>query len=175
MLNVKEKTATEPILSVVNGNPNVWDFIGEFYPGYSSADEIAHSEDLRKILDGEDEEGSAARTLKRNLQAACISVQVEYDQLHRAIYERAIENFLARRGEGGFAVQKTDISDREFATDEEYAADDKDFHSKNWENLLVCDTPVDALVGLVEMINGDELDDVNNWFRVVSHHSEEVL
>ena len=31
----------------------VWDFVEQYYPNYSSSDEIAHNGDYHKILDGE--------------------------------------------------------------------------------------------------------------------------
>lgn len=53
--------------------------------------------------------------------------------------------------------------------------DDKNFHSEDWEILVEGETPESALRGLVALINGEELDDVNHWFRIVDTETEQVL
>lgn len=51
---------------------------------------------------------------------------------------------------------------------------DKNFHSDDWETLIETDTATDALISLVGMVNADELDDVNRWYRVVNTNTEKV-
>lgn len=53
--------------------------------------------------------------------------------------------------------------------------DDKNFHSEDWKTFVEGDTAEEVLTGLVRIINGEELDDVNNWFRVVNANTKEVL
>lgn len=43
--------------------PNPWQFVEEFYPDYSSCDEIAYNNNLDAILSGEITEGSSAEKI----------------------------------------------------------------------------------------------------------------
>jgi hypothetical protein len=36
----------------------IWDFVEQYYPNYSSSDEILHNEDLLKLLEGEVDTGA---------------------------------------------------------------------------------------------------------------------
>ena len=69
--------------------------------------------------------------------------------------------------ENSIAIQKADTG--------EGHPEDKNFESANWSTLLEADTAQEALTYLVGMINADELDDANYFFRVVNTQSKEVL
>jgi len=52
---------------------------------------------------------------------------------------------------------------------------DNNFDSPAWKTFIEGDTAEEALAALVGMINYDELDDANNYFRVVNTATNEVL
>lgn len=82
--------------------PSTWDFITKYYPNYDHADEIAWNDDLRKLLDNEQEVGDCAyRTLMRDYNGDIENPQIEIDYNAQmvAIYEAAIENYIKIKGE----------------------------------------------------------------------------
>lgn len=77
-----------------------WNFVMEYYPNYSSSDEIARNDDLQKLLDEEQEEGdSADRLLKKeyNGDVNNAHIQLDFNESLVRIYETAIENFYKGR------------------------------------------------------------------------------
>jgi hypothetical protein len=76
----------------------VWDFVEKYYPKYYNQDLIAYSDDLQKIIDKEEEEGSdAAEILKNIFRGMREPVVIEQNRIIREIYEEAIENFLTQQ------------------------------------------------------------------------------
>ena len=82
----------EPVEAPIAG---VWDFVEKHHPNYYSDNEIALADDLQKIIDGEAETGSSAEeyfvnTCDENMEV----VKERYNEVHRSIYEKAIEGYL---------------------------------------------------------------------------------
>lgn len=72
-----------------------WDFVEKYFPNYESSDLIAYSDDLQKIIDKEEEEGSdAERLLELSFDGQRDIAASEQNRVMREIYEDAIENFL---------------------------------------------------------------------------------
>jgi len=81
-----------------NNNPiSAWDFVEKYYPNYSSSNEIAHSDDLQKLLDDEYEDGDhASNLLVKEYGGKIWDPQIidDYRQSLMSIYEKSIENYL---------------------------------------------------------------------------------
>ncbi len=78
---------------------NAWDFVIEYYPNYSSSNEIAHSDDLEKLKHDDYEDGDdASKLLYREYNGDINNPQIETDlnELLVQIYEKAIENYLTQ-------------------------------------------------------------------------------
>lgn len=72
-----------------------WDFVEKYYPNYTSSMLIAYSDDLQKIIDKEEDEGSdAEELLKINFEGDRERAVPEQNKIMKKIYEEAIENFL---------------------------------------------------------------------------------
>ena len=54
-------------------------------------------------------------------------------------------------------------------------ADRRDFNSPDWEVMAQGETGTDCLTLFVAMINGEEVDGVNHWYRVVDTETNQVL
>jgi len=77
---------------------NAWSFVEEFYPNYTSSDEIAYSNDLSVIIDEEEQEGTEAyKILHTDLGGDREAAKNELAITDEAIYRKAILNFLATR------------------------------------------------------------------------------
>lgn len=74
---------------------NAWLFVTKYYPDYDHSQAIADADDLQKLLDGEIN-GCAEDLLNRDYGGDINNpqIQIDYNQLHVSIYEKAIENFL---------------------------------------------------------------------------------
>jgi len=85
----------------------IWDFVEQYYPNYSSSDEILHNEDLLKLLEGEVDTG--ADSLYNMLSDILIEeslgmepseeevlefAQEMYNESLVEIYELAIQGYL---------------------------------------------------------------------------------
>lgn len=72
-----------------------WDFVAKFYPNYYSSDEIALADDLSKLLNGEIN-GDAETMLNEDYGGDIKNpqIQIDYDRVHREIYEAAIEEAI---------------------------------------------------------------------------------
>lgn len=82
----------------VNSSPNkAWDFVEEHYPNYEISDEIAKADDIQKIIDNEDEEGSCARNLRVELESNHINFLDYWKQVHCNVYEKAILAFIQKQ------------------------------------------------------------------------------
>jgi len=76
-----------------------WDFVEAHYPNYHSSNEIAHSDDLAKLIDDDytDDEHDHAANLLRIEYGGDVKnpkIQADYNEVMVNIYEKAIENFL---------------------------------------------------------------------------------
>lgn len=73
----------------------VWDFVEKYYPDYYRSDEIALADNLQKLLD-EEVNGDAEELLKKeyNNNLKNPHIQLDYDSLHKEIYEKAIQGFI---------------------------------------------------------------------------------
>lgn len=83
----------------------IWDFVEQYYPNYSSSDEILHNEDLLKLLEGEVDTGadSVYNDIREELlilgtepsQEEVLGLaQQRYSESLVQIYEQAIQNYL---------------------------------------------------------------------------------
>lgn len=75
-----------------------WDFVEKYYPNYHGCSTIAYLDDLRRILDGEYEEGDSAHTLlKSDYEGDSSShwIVVDHNETMMTVYERAIEGFIS--------------------------------------------------------------------------------
>lgn len=83
----------------------IWDFVEQYYPNYSSSDEILHNEDLLKLLEGEVDTG--ADSVYNNIREELLILGTEpseeellglaqqrYSESLVQIYEQAIQNYL---------------------------------------------------------------------------------
>ena len=78
-------------------NKTVWDFIEQYYSNYYSSNEIAHNDDLCKLVNKEQEPGSVAEKLlkeKYNDDINNPNILIDYNKSLIDIYEKAIKNFL---------------------------------------------------------------------------------
>ena len=83
----------------------IWDFVEEYYPNYSSSDEILHNEDLLKLLEGQVDTGadSVYNSIREELierfgtepdEQEIISVaDQKYAESLASIYEQAIQGY----------------------------------------------------------------------------------
>jgi hypothetical protein len=88
-----------------DNNLSVWAFVEEHYPNYSTCDEIAFSDDLQKILDGEIDPDSGAEKLANQFygngcEAYRSQVERDLNEAKVKIYEKAIYNFLIKNNFG---------------------------------------------------------------------------
>lgn len=80
-------------------NKTVWDFVENYYPNYSSSDEIAYNNDLQKIIDGEIN-GYAEDLYNDMLNEGIFEediitiAQQRLDKSNAEIYADAIQNYL---------------------------------------------------------------------------------
>jgi len=58
---------------------------------------------------------------------------------------------------------------------DDVTADRKDYNSPDWDTVTSGDTAEDALRSLVSMLNSEEIDDVNLYYRAVDTTREIVL
>lgn len=83
----------------------IWDFVEQYYPNYSSSDEILHNEDLLKLLEGEVDTGadSIYNDIREELlvfgtepseEEILGLAQQRYSESLVDIYEQAIQNYL---------------------------------------------------------------------------------
>lgn len=87
-------------------NTTIWDFVEQYYPNYSSSDEILHNEDLLKLLEGE--VGTIADSVYNSIREDLFDLfgiepneedilgvaQQRYAESLATIYERAIQGYL---------------------------------------------------------------------------------
>lgn len=79
--------------------PSVWDFVAEYYQNYHSCDEIAHANDLCKIVNNEVQDGDCSYDLWQeiltqfdgNEEEAMEDAKRRYNEHHITIYNEAIE------------------------------------------------------------------------------------
>ena len=84
----------------------IWDFVEAYYPNYSSSDEILHSEDILKLLEGQVDTGadSVYNSIREELverfgtepdEQEIISVADQlYAEVLLSIYSQAIQGYL---------------------------------------------------------------------------------
>ena len=74
---------------------NIWNFVEMFYPNYHNCDQIAHNDDLRKIVDGEYEEGDDAHKYFEDVLGSSLTeAENELAKSNAEIYHNAIVGFL---------------------------------------------------------------------------------
>ncbi len=77
-----------------------WDFVEKYYPNYTSSMLIAYSDDLQKIIDKEEDEGSdAEELLKIYFEGDRERAVPEQNKIMKKIYEEAIEQSLAHNSD----------------------------------------------------------------------------
>jgi len=96
-MNKLEESKTQPRKFQPHDTP--WDFVEEYYPNYSSSDEICEANDLNLILERKnsimDEEGTDLhQRYISEFDGQICAVMNRHDQLMKEIYEQAIENFI---------------------------------------------------------------------------------
>jgi hypothetical protein len=83
----------------------IWDFVEQYYPNYSSSDEIMHNEDLLKLLEGQVDTGadSVYNEIREELLIFDIEpreeeilglAQQRYSESLTSIYGQAIQGYL---------------------------------------------------------------------------------
>ena len=78
----------------------VWDFVEEHYPNYYSSDDIALSDDLSKLVNGEQQSGDDAdKMLQKEYGGDSNNPQIliDHNELLVKIYEESIENFYTKQ------------------------------------------------------------------------------
>jgi len=86
---------------------SVWEFVEAYYPNYTSSGQIALADELQKIIDNEDEEGSLAREyLDNECDGNRIVALEHYEAIHRNIYEDAIQGYIDQLNEHIWACIK---------------------------------------------------------------------
>ena len=84
----------------MNEKKSVWDFVEAYYPNYSSSGEIAIADELQKIIDKEDEEGSMARDyFVHDCNSDMNEVVRQYEYTHHEIYRKAIQGYIDQLNE----------------------------------------------------------------------------
>ena len=86
---------------------NIWNFVEQYYPNYSSSDEILYNDDLLKLLEGEVNTGADSiynvvsdmlieelLGLEPSEEQVLERVQDMYNQSLVEIYELAIQGYL---------------------------------------------------------------------------------
>lgn len=86
---------------------NIWNFVEQYYPNYSSSDEILYNDDLLKLLEGEVDTGADSiynivsdmlieelLGLEPSEEQVLERVQDMYNQSLVEIYELAIQGYL---------------------------------------------------------------------------------
>lgn len=76
---------------------NPWSFVERFYPDYCHCDDIAHDDDLEKLVNGEYEDGDCAHELLKSEYGGDLNnpqIKIDRDSWRMEIYESAIEGFL---------------------------------------------------------------------------------
>ena len=74
---------------------SVWEFVEQYYPGYTNSGQIAIADELQKIVDKEDEEGSMARDyFQHDCNSDMTEVMRQYEYVHCEIYRKAIEGYI---------------------------------------------------------------------------------
>jgi len=74
-----------------------WDFVAKFYPDYHGSDEIAHNDDLAKLVDRENEAGDCSDDLLKEDYGGNINnprILIDYNASLVKIYEAAIEEAI---------------------------------------------------------------------------------
>ena len=92
-------TSVKEVESDVTGEykspESVWEFVEEYYPGYVNSGQIAIADELQKIVDKEDEEGSMARDyFVHDCNEDINEVMRQYEYVHHEIYKKAIEGYI---------------------------------------------------------------------------------
>lgn len=88
-------------------NTDIWNFVEQYYPNYSSSDEILYNDDLLKLLEGEVNTGADSiynvvsdilieelLGLEPSEEQVLERVQDMYNQSLVEIYELAIQGYL---------------------------------------------------------------------------------
>ena len=74
---------------------SVWEFVEEYYHGYVNSGQIAIADELQKIVDKEDEEGSMARDyFVHDCKGDMNEVIRQYEYVHHEIYKKSIEGYI---------------------------------------------------------------------------------
>lgn len=86
---------------------NIWEFVEQYYPNYSSSDEILHNGDLLSLLEGEVNSGADSLYnmlsdilieenlgIEPNEEEVIEFAQQMYNQSLVEIYEKAIQGYL---------------------------------------------------------------------------------
>jgi hypothetical protein len=78
----------------------VWEFVEKYYPNYSSSNEIAHNDDLCKLVNGENESGDDSDNLLHREYAGDLShrqINMDYNESLVSIYTQAILGFTVEQ------------------------------------------------------------------------------
>lgn len=80
---------------VLNNKSTVWEFVGLHYPGYYQSDDIAHNDDLCKLLEGE-VNGAAEELLHTEYDGDINNprIQQDYNESQAYILEESIKAYL---------------------------------------------------------------------------------
>lgn len=94
----------------MNTEKTTWNFVEQYYPNYSTSEEIAESNDLQKIIDGEYTAMDNAHVIAQEIKKALIEYSPRSDKalaydipraakkrldfLSKAIYKKAIEGYF---------------------------------------------------------------------------------
>jgi hypothetical protein len=93
MENEQEEEEQEEPYGKSDNQP--WRFVERWYPRYHSSPKITLADDLQKIIDDEEEEGSDAHRLwMEDYQQDLDKVWKDYNKLHVEIYEEAIKAYI---------------------------------------------------------------------------------
>jgi len=87
---------------------HIWCFVYDYYEGYTHCQDIADSDTLQKIVDGEYEDGDDTYTyLEDQLDGDTDIAQKELDHLNAKIYEKAIQGYLEQQQSTYFLLGST--------------------------------------------------------------------
>lgn len=78
---------------------NVWSFVEKYYPDYEHSNDIAHNDDLCRLVDNEFErDDSADELLQRQYggdrEENFLEIEADFKRSLCEIYEKSIQNFL---------------------------------------------------------------------------------
>ncbi len=88
--------------------PNVWNFVEEYYPNYFSSDEILENDDLHKICDGE-LNGDAERIYEEEKREVAIWYGHTLDE--DDLKTQTLDRFECRRNESDANIFRTAIEE----------------------------------------------------------------